>query len=353
MDFIVQHERIAHESYDVYNHLEVHQERALYQCLDAEKENVVNTLCGDYNSGKRQVLSWLVRMAGNKATLIAVASKVDQLKWKYHFKNWDVRIDFLPLWKKRLWKKRAEFFTIIWYERFIIDVNAWEPHGYRWLYNRKWIVSRNGGNRSSVMLASPFSFSLFSVCPPITDIRDWKRLAAFENIPIRLYSMLSFLNPCTKPNMTLEECPICRDCQCCVATPCQHSFCSTCLFSTFLYSNFKCPLCRSDLGNATFSWFGQKSLSESVLQDFLDYSDSSEFAAVYDPKNSFKNYPVAKIGRQVKICRLAKQSFSVPLNHVTHLFSTLPGDCIPTLLLKKYFSGFQRKKILKIFYIGN
>ena len=269
MDFILQQERIAHDSYDVYNHLEPHQERALYQCFYAELELSTNVISGDFNSGKRLVLSWLVRLCGG-ATLIAVASKIEMMKWKHHFEHCPHRIDYLKLWRKKECAKRAAL----------------------------------GGD---------------------------------------------------------AECPICRESQpSTLVTPCGHSFCAGCIFSSFLYGdNFTCPMCRSVLEGGRLRWRGSTRLPEAVLSDFESFSEKDEYAVVYDPRNRFAHIPVARLtssAQRPKLCRIVKMPrySSVPLPHITHFFSAAPAkQHIWSALFRKYFSSFERKNILKIFYFDN
>lgn len=357
MEFILQQERIAHETFDVYNHLAPHQERALYQCFDSELERPVNVISGDFNSGKRLVLSWLVKSRGG-ATLIAVNSKIELLKWKHHFSAWTERVDYLPMWRKRTCAKRARRLSIVWYRRLIVDVGARQPR--RCVFEYCWTIDRGAGG---VTLPSPFSLSLFRVYPhDNVMLSDWKVRARAEHSFARLYSMLAFVRAKDSPPKQEEEeeddCPICREKSTNrFVTECGHAFCPGCIFSSFLYApHFKCPMCRQDLQDGAFTWRGKQSLEDAVVDDFQLFSGPNEHAVVYDPHNRFQNLPLARLGGlRVKVCRVVKipKLSSVPLPHATHLFSTVPVEHIASTLLKKYFSGFDRKNILKIFYFGN
>lgn len=356
MDFILEQERIAHESFDVYNHLAPHQERALYQCLNSELERCTNVISGDYNSGKRLVLSWLVKLCGG-ATLIAVASKLEMIKWKHHLENCPHRIDYLPLWRKKKCAMIASSLCIVWYRRFIVDVSARPPTHFRWMYNHRWRIERSG--RGDVTLLSPFSFSIFRIYPrENVALKDWKYRARFENSFVRLYSLLAFVaSTTTNEVVDDDECPICCESTLSLlGTSCRHSFCHGCIFSSFLHaSNFKCPMCRKNLEGETFAWLGKLPLSEAVILDFETYSTSDEYAVIYDARNRFPHIPIARLGERFKVCRIVNvpKWSSIPLPHVTHLFSTTSPKNISSTLLKKFFSSFERKNILKIFYFDN
>jgi hypothetical protein len=355
MDYILQEERMAHDSFDAFNHLQPQQERALYQCFDAETENTKNVILGDYNSGKRLVMTWLVRLKGG-STLIAVSSRIEMLKWKHHFGKWDGSVHYLPLWNKKLCAKRVQRLEMVWFDRFILDVGATEPFGKRFMFNHLWSLNRRGDTKDAglVMLTSPFSLSLFRVFEFLSRMVDWKMCARFEESPPRLYTLLSFIRFGAESHES-SECPVCCETSdAMIVTSCHHAFCSVCLFSSFLYTTFKCPLCRHDLEMETFSWRGPKRLAAAVIDDFSSFSLADEFAAVYDPQNQFPSIPRARLGEQAKVCRLVRsKSYSVPLAHITHLFSTVKIERISSTFLKKYFSSFDRKKHLKIFYIGN
>jgi len=358
MDFILQQERIAHDSYDVYNHLEPHQERALYQCFYAELELSTNVISGDFNSGKRLVLSWLVRLCGG-ATLIAVASKIEMMKWKHHFEHCPHRIDYLKLWRKKECAKRAAAGSV-WYHRFIVDVSAKPATRYGWTYDYCWKIERRPGG---IVLASPFSFSLFRVFrQDNVSLKDWKCQARSETSLVRLYSLLAFVvDDGESPIGGDAECPICRESQqSTLVTPCGHSFCAGCIFSSFLYGdNFTCPMCRSVLEGGRLRWRGSKRLPEAVLSDFESFSEKDEYGVVYDPRNRFAHIPVARLtssAQRPKLCRIVRMPrySSVPLPHITHFFSAAPAkQHIWSALFRKYFSSFERKNILKIFYFDN
>jgi len=355
MEFILQQERVAHETFDVYNHLAPHQERALYQCFDSELERRSNVVSGDFNSGKRLVLSWLVKSRGG-ATLIAVASKIELIKWRHHFRAWKERVDYLPLWRRRTCAKRERRLSIVWYSRLIVDVGARLPS--RCVFDYCWTIERGAGG---VSLASPFSLSLFRVYPhDNVALSDWKVRARLESSFARLYTMLAFVSDkgVRVGDDDDDDCPICREkSRNRFVTACGHAFCPGCIFSSFLYApHFKCPMCRQNLDAQTFSWRGAQSLVDAVIDDFERFSTETEHAVVYDPENRLPHLPLARLGGlRTKVCRIVKipKLSSVPLPHATHLFSAVPVERISSTLLKKYFSGFDRKNILKIFYFGN
>jgi hypothetical protein len=355
MEFLLEQNRAAFETFDAYSHLLNHQEHAMYQCLDAEKINSSNMLCGDYNSGKRKILAWMTRTTSGPA-LIAVKCRIDYLRWRHHFRGWTGRVDYLFLWKKKESAKKIARLQIVWYDRFIVDCAHWQPPtmicNYLWTLVR--VAPKTLDSGSCIFLPSPFSLSVFHL-NSVSSLEEWKISSAFDNQPLRLHSLLPFIRSVVYKQVE-EKCPICFDSsEVVIATSCNHSFCPTCLFAHFLFNKFTCPLCRKKLDyEQTFQLTSSVPLLELVIKNFVDHCSSDEFCVVYDPFNLFRHIERVRLGTKKKVGRIVKISkSSIPLPYVTHLFSLIPTHLISPTLLKKYFSSFSRKKILNIIHIGN
>ena len=346
MDFVLHESRALFDSFDVYTELLSCQEYVLYQCMDAEMLRDENIVCGDYNSGKRKVLTWLVRITGGP-TLIVVNSKINFLKWKHHFDNWPGQVDFLHSWKTKSFTRKLKNLKHFFYKRVIVDDSRWKPSAL--CFDKLWYTSKTS-SLNALFLPSPFSFSLFHSCACLT-LKEWKSAAARETRPLDFYTFVPFLEKSDKKEVS-GECPVCRDVPLAlVTTHCGHKFCPDCLFATFLFQKFTCPMCRACCEKTKFSLESNLSIVELVIEHFLKTCDDQEYAVVYDPLNACLSIPIAWFGEKQKVSRIVRiSSPSFPLPHVTHLFSL---SSITTELLKKYFSTFDRETILKLVCVGN